>query len=239
MVPLVPTYIWPTNDAAFQRALSGYAPGLAIVTGDNSGPGADRSSDLQHRIEWLGDRGWRSVGYVRLDYMKRSLLDIAADVTRWRDWYPSVSGIFFDECPTLKLGALEAAAALESLVCSAGTVCVFNPGAPVDASWFSVLSRSTIVTFEGSAEMYANVSAQRHARAAHLVYGATAPVGITAGFGSSTTDGEAGDTPMNPWDADGVAAQGVTPDADRIFDIRDTAPAAAGTGGTGRGTVPA
>ena len=235
MIPLVPAYIWPTDDAAFKRALSGYAPGLAIVTGDNSGPGIAKSVDLAARISWLEERGWKAIGYVRLDYMRRSLIDVAADVARWRAWYPSVSGMFFDECPTLKLGALEAASALEALVCAQGTVSVFNAGAPVDSEWFTVLSKSTIVTFEGTAETYAHINAQRHARAAHLVYAASAPVGITAGFGSSTTDGEQGDTPMSPWDADGVGAAGVASDADRVFDIRDNAPAAAGTGGLGSG----
>ena len=225
MVPLVPTYIWPTDDEAYKRAISGYMPGLAIVTGDNSGPGNSQSEDLAVRIQWLVDRSWQAVGYVRLDYMKRPILDIAADVVRWRSWYPDVAGFFFDECPNMKAGALEAASALEALAMQHGSFCVFNPGAPVDNEWFDVLLRSTIVTFEGTAETYAHVNAQRHPRAAHLVYAATRPVGITAGYGSTTTDGEATDSPANPFDADGVAAPGVAWNADRVFDIRDTTPA--------------
>ena len=140
MVPLVPTYIWPTDDEAYKRAISGYMPGLAIVTGDNSGPGTAMSNPLAERIQWLVDRSWQAVGYVRLDYMKRSILDITADVARWRVWYPKISGFFFDECPTMKAGALEAASALEALAMQHGSFCVFNPGAPVDSSWFDVLT---------------------------------------------------------------------------------------------------
>ena len=119
MIALVPTYIWPTDDDAFQRALSGYAPGVAVLTGDNSGPGAAPSPDLAQRISWLHARGWASVGYVRLDYLRRPLLDIAADVAQWRSWYPAIGGFFFDECPTMKQGALEAAAAGPASFCDA------------------------------------------------------------------------------------------------------------------------
>ena len=228
MTPLVPTYIWPTDDAAFQRALTGYSPGIAIVTGDNSGPGTFRSVTLANRIHWLGDRSWGSIGYVPLNYMKRPLLDIAADVARWRAWYPTIEGIFFDECPTIVTGALEAARALESMVFNDGHTCIFNAGTSVDAEWFTTLSRSIVVTFEGPASTYAGVSAQQHARAAHLVYGASGRIKINAGFGSSTTDGEDTDSPRNPWDADGIAAAGVAWDADRIVDLRQPAPSASG-----------
>jgi Spherulation-specific family 4 len=229
MVPLVPAYIWPTDDEAFKRALSGYVPGLAIVTGDNSGPGATKSSDLAARIDWLHDRNWQAIGYIRLDYMQRSLIDISADVNRWRTWYPKVAGFFFDECPTLKVGALEAAAALEALVTATDSVCVFNAGAPVDSEWFSVLSRSTIVTFEGTAETYAHIHAQRHARAAHLVYASSSPLSVPAG--SSPTAGPAS-VPSVRRDSLLPMFSRAAPEVERVFDIRDTTPAHAGSSAT-------
>ena len=236
MIPLVPAYIWPTDDDAFRRALTGYAPGLAIVTGDNSGPGTAISAGLAARIASLGAAGWAPIGYVRINYMQRPLLDIAADVQLWRTCYPNVTGIFFDECATLPTGALQAAQALESLAFNSLSHCVFNAGTTVNAEWFDVLSRSVIVTFEGTAASYATADAQRHDRAAHLVYAATQKVNVTGGFGVTTTDGEPGDA--NPWDADGTAAPNVAWDADRVVDIREPAPTAPGSSsGGGRQTA--
>jgi hypothetical protein len=235
MIPLVPTYIWPTDDDAFRRALTGYTPGLAIVTGDNSGPGNVPSAGLAARIASLNAAGWAPIGYVRLDYMQRPLLDVAADVELWRTWYPNVAGIFFDECPTQPTGALQAAQALESLALDQLGHCVFNAGTSVDASWFAALARSVIVTFEGTAATYATADAQGHDRAAHLVYAATQRVSVTSGFGATTTDGEPGDA--NPWDADGTAAANVAWNADRVVDIREPAPSAPGATSGGRRPV--
>ncbi len=226
MIPLVPAYIWPTDDDAFRRALTGYTPGLVIITGDNSGPGTAPSAGLAARIASLNAANWARIGYVRLNYLQRPLINISADVELWRTWYPNVTGIFFDECATQLTGALHAAQALESLVLAYLGHCVFNAGTTVDAGWFGALPRSVIVTFEGTASTYATTDAQRHDRAAHLVYAATQKVAVSGGFGVTTTDGEPGDA--NPWDADGTAAPNIAWNADRMVDIREPTTTAPG-----------
>jgi hypothetical protein len=48
-------------------------------------------------------RGIQVLGYVTTSYAGRALVDVKADVDRWRAWYP-LDGIFFDEAPTSRSG---------------------------------------------------------------------------------------------------------------------------------------
>lgn len=203
MTPLVPAYIWPTDDAAWDRALAG-PPGIVVVTGDNSGAGSVYSADLAARIRWCVARGWQPIGYVALSYGQRAAATITAEVRRWRTWYPQTVGTFFDEFPAADL---ELASMLTELVRRTGKVGVLNPGGPVPegiwgATWPTGSNwpcRMITVTFEGPLAAYDPGRAQVHPRAAHLVYDAPVtplwPVGLQ--WGTSTPDGADG----NPWDA--------------------------------------
>ena len=79
--PFVPAYIWPTDDAAWDRALAG-PPGIVVVTGDNSGAGSVYSADLAARIQWCVARGWQPIGYVALGYGMRAAATITAPSAR-------------------------------------------------------------------------------------------------------------------------------------------------------------
>lgn len=195
--PLVPAYIWPTDSAAWDRALAG-PPGIVVVTGADSGPGPVRSQALADRIAQCVARRWQPIGYVPVGYLGRPIGAVARDVERWREWYPQTAGIFFDEYPSADVDAVPMLAAAAARV---GPRLVLNAGTSVgEALWRATWpSRAIVVTYEGPAAAYDPASVQTHARAAHLVHHAPAaprwPRGL--GWAWSTPDGADG----NPWDA--------------------------------------
>ena len=191
MTPLVPGYIWPTDDAAWARAMAG-PPGIMIMTGNNSGPGDRWSEQLENRMALLVRAGWRCVAYVRLDYLRRAMSEVETDVRRWLQWYPQITGFFFDECPS-HTDILPTLQRLESI--SVG-LSIFNTGVPVEVELYRRLPASIFVTFEGP---LSNYKGRRMVgkRCAHLVYAAaTKPKWPrNLGYGFSTPDGDS-----NPWD---------------------------------------
>jgi hypothetical protein len=168
VTPLVPAYIWPTDDTAWETALAG-PPGWVVVTGEESGPGPARSQLLADRIAWCRRKGWTPIGYVHLTFGNRPIGDVAGDIAAWRRWY-SVDGIFFDEMPTGVTfdpavdhdvethGAVVLAQMLTEAVRRNGGKGVLNAGTTVPAEFWSATTfagqwppKVLIVTFEGAA----------------------------------------------------------------------------------------
>src|SRR5215471_19323902 len=97
---IVPLYSFPTQDAwsrviAAKRAYPNVT--IIAVVNPQDGPGSAQSPDYLAGISQLISAGIKVIGYVATGYGKRAVADIQADVARWRDFYPQVTGIFFDE----------------------------------------------------------------------------------------------------------------------------------------------
>jgi hypothetical protein len=76
------------------------------------------------------------IGYVTLGYAKRSAAEVKADVDRWMEFYPGITGFFFDEQPS---GPEHAAFARDCFAHARsrlpGARIVSNPGVPCDAAY--------------------------------------------------------------------------------------------------------
>jgi hypothetical protein len=97
---IVPLYTQPTHPswAAVIAAKKAHpsVPVIAVVN-PNSGPGTAARSDYMNGIGQLVAAGVKVGGYVSTEYGKRPVAEVKADVDRWRNLYPQVTTIFFDE----------------------------------------------------------------------------------------------------------------------------------------------
>jgi hypothetical protein len=71
-------------------------PVLAVINPAN-GPGTAALSDYMTGIAQLTGAGVKVIGYVHTSYGARAPAEVQADVDRWRNLFPGVTGIFFDE----------------------------------------------------------------------------------------------------------------------------------------------
>jgi hypothetical protein len=97
---IIPLYSVPSSGtwaavAAAKRAHPA-VPVMAVIN-PASGPGTAALSDYMAGIADLTAAGVKVIGYVHTSYGKRATAEINADVDRWRNLYPSVTGIFLDE----------------------------------------------------------------------------------------------------------------------------------------------
>ena len=90
---------------------------FVIVVNPNSGPGTELLPDASYAAEiplLNAQINVRTVGYVRLDYCKRSLAEVEDDVAKYAGWSTDpalglgMQGIFFDETPNLHSSRLAA-----------------------------------------------------------------------------------------------------------------------------------
>jgi hypothetical protein len=97
---IVPLYSDPSDGswiaiaAAKQQHPS--VPVVAIVN-PNSGPGASRDASYSTGIGKLQLAGITVIGYVATGYTARGIPAVEADIDRWKSFYPTIQGIFFDE----------------------------------------------------------------------------------------------------------------------------------------------
>jgi hypothetical protein len=97
---IVPLYSDPSDSswtaivAAKQQHPS--VPVIAIVNPD-SGPGSSRDASYSTGIGKLQAGGIKVIGYVATGYTARGIAAVEADIDRWKSFYPTIQGIFFDE----------------------------------------------------------------------------------------------------------------------------------------------
>jgi hypothetical protein len=97
---IIPLYSLPTQETwsrvvAAKRAYP-QVPIMAVVNPRN-GPGPSRRADYVTGISQLINADVKVIGYVATGYGRRPVADVQADVGRWRQFYPDVTGIFFDQ----------------------------------------------------------------------------------------------------------------------------------------------
>jgi hypothetical protein len=71
-------------------------PVVAVVNPAN-GPGAGPDLGYTVGIAALVAAGVKVIGYVSTRQSQRAAAEVEAEIDRWRAWYPSLGGIFFDE----------------------------------------------------------------------------------------------------------------------------------------------
>jgi len=97
---IVPLYSYPTESpwSAIVSAKLAHpsVPVIAIANVDN-GPGTASDSAFTSGIHALATAGIVVIGYVYTSYGARATATVKADIDAWHRFYPTVSGIFFDE----------------------------------------------------------------------------------------------------------------------------------------------
>ena len=198
----VPTYFSDSENWAKAKAQAG---GLRyVVMNPDSGPGAAIDPGWVSRLVDIGIEP-KVLGYVATTYAARPLVDVVADIEKYRQWY-GVTSIFLDETPW---GCSQVAyyQSLATTVHANGGILVMNPGGlPLNCM---VDIPDIVVSFENNMQAYLsstapNPTGYQPQKFWHLIYGA--PVGRHreieelarqrgAGFIYVTSD----DLP-NPWD---------------------------------------
>jgi len=71
--------------------------GVVAIVNPNNGPGGSIDSSYTSGIARLTAAGVQVIGYVATGYTANSPASVKADIDRWKAFYPTLTGIFFDE----------------------------------------------------------------------------------------------------------------------------------------------
>ena len=93
------------------------------------------------------------LGYVTTSYGKRASAEVRREMGRWRELYPRVQGIFFDEMiyEDTAAGAEYQAGLSRSAHAAGFWPTVANPGAETPGRYFAAEAADVIVVHEGAA----------------------------------------------------------------------------------------
>ncbi len=148
---LIPAYFHPgTSPAPWDEIIKAAArvPITAIVN-PSSGPGTSRSAAYADVITRLRAAGGKPIGYVSTDYAKRLRAEVTTDVQRWKQYYPEIGGIFYDEQSTGP-DQVDHYAALVTLARQTipGGKVVTNPGTACDRGYYDRARPDVMVLWE-------------------------------------------------------------------------------------------
>jgi Spherulation-specific family 4 len=101
---LIPLYVYPANihtNSDFNRVMDLKRRFRSIpfwvIVNPASGPGDSVDANYSKAIDRLVGAGCTVLGYVTTDYARQDEAEVIQHVKRWRELYPRVQGIFFDE----------------------------------------------------------------------------------------------------------------------------------------------
>lgn len=96
---VVPLYTYPGTTWDTVASVKTAHPGVPIVAviNPNSGPGSSYDGNYYSGIAKLKSAGVTVIGYVHTSYTGRPLTAIQSDINAYKNWYPNLQGIFFDE----------------------------------------------------------------------------------------------------------------------------------------------
>jgi Spherulation-specific family 4 len=97
---LVPAYFYPAGLGlqAWQHLVeAGSKIKLVVIANPSNGPGDQRNADYFPILQTARDNGIRIVGYVSTRYGDRPLREVRLEIDRWVEFYPQISGFFFDQ----------------------------------------------------------------------------------------------------------------------------------------------
>jgi len=145
MKMLLPLYVYPGSTWEAVVAAASKIDIVAIVN-PNSGPTATPSSAYTTYMNKLNAAGAEQVGYVYTQYASRSISAVKADIDIYKNKYPHVIGIFFDEASN-KASDVPYYRELYNYVISKGySQSILNPGVTPDAGYLDI--STNIVVFE-------------------------------------------------------------------------------------------
>ena len=97
---IVPLYTYPTSSTwnTMVKVKTDYpsVPTIVIIN-PASGPGSSKDSNYSDGIKKLQAAGISVLGYVHTSYSSKTASAVKADIDKYRSYYPSIDGIFFDE----------------------------------------------------------------------------------------------------------------------------------------------
>jgi hypothetical protein len=211
---LVPAYFDPNvNGGQYWDRLIDAAASVPIIAIANpaSGPGKMVDPAYTPVLERARKAGVRVVGYVSTSYTKRPRPEILADIARWVEFYPKISGFFFDEQTSDPAHVGDYVAyrdAARKLLKNARIVT--NPGVPCDEGYLSRKATDIACIFEhhtGFNEFLPPAWTKKHpARSfASLPYATPDEATMRQRLKKSVADGIGwvyitDDTGSNPWD---------------------------------------
>lgn len=157
---LIPVYIFPTGGGTSTPYVNFFAlasrfkdiPIYAIVN-PSSGPGTSISGSYTSVMRKYGDAGVQTIGYVYTSYGARSVASIKSDIDTWLSYYPSIMGIFLDECPTANNATYISNLAEVTTYChdrGLGLV-IGNPGTAPHANYYTQNSADAFIVKESAA----------------------------------------------------------------------------------------
>ena len=95
----IPLYLWPgygSVPCAWERILATPAANPIVVVNPDSGPGEKAHKLFRDAVVKCQAVGIKVLGYIRTEYAKRDVSQVARDLKRYNSWY-SVDGFFIDE----------------------------------------------------------------------------------------------------------------------------------------------
>ncbi|SDF22339.1 Spherulation-specific family 4 [Blastococcus fimeti] len=148
----LPWYVHPAEDPAAWAALAARRPRPSFaVVNVHDGPGAAGDEWYPEALAQL--RTVRLLGYVDVDYGRRSPDDVQADVQAWLTRY-KVGGVMFDQFPTDAASIERCSTYVNAARRSGALFVVGNPGTVPHLGHLAMLDVACV--FEGTAESYAD-----------------------------------------------------------------------------------
>jgi hypothetical protein len=150
---IVPLYTYPTSSTwhTMIKVKTSYpsVPTVVIINPSN-GPGNAKDSNYSDGIKKLQSAGISVLGYVYTSYSSRVASAVKADIDRYKTYYPSINGVFFDEMANWQ-GKENYYKSLTDYVKSKGySMTVGNPGADTISSYVGTVDNIVIYEREGT-----------------------------------------------------------------------------------------
>ena len=125
----------------------------SVIINPDEGAGKSINEEYLKAIKFLKQNNVTIYGYVYTNYMNRNINEITNDIDNYKNFYPQIDGIFFDETATNKLSDYEF---LADYVHNKGfNLIALNPGSDVNKSFFDCKKFDIIVTLEND---YKNIN---------------------------------------------------------------------------------
>ncbi len=149
---IVPLYSYPTESpwsAIVSAKLAHPSVTVIAIANVDNGPGTAVDSAFTSGIRALTTAGIVVIGYVYTSYGARAAATVKAEIDAWRRFYPTLSGIFFDE-ESNTTGGDTYYRDLGTYVKSNGmTLTVGNPGTDTGSAYINALDVTFIYESAG------------------------------------------------------------------------------------------
>ena len=149
---IVPLYTYPTDASwtaiATAKRAHPSVPVIAIVN-PNDGPGTSRDASYTSGIANLQAVGITVIGYVATGYTSRGVPAVEADIDRWKSFYPTLQGIFFDEQSNLTGDEVFYRTVSQYAKAQGLTFTVGNPGTDTGPTYVGVVDVGLIYESKG------------------------------------------------------------------------------------------